>query len=264
MTPMAPLYMTPPCSQDIQDEIRAGQLGMIATPAQGNVISPRYRNVVLDNGVFGGAYPGDEPYLRWLADLREQLGEAADHIVFATAPDVVGDHLQSWARSREMLPRIRALGFAAAFVAQDGMEFDGSCWMWDEFDVLFIGGSTAWKLGAEAAALARTARAWGKWVHVGRVNTWRRYRHAAIEMNADSVDGTKLTKAPDRYLPEVLDWAQRIDAQDGLWEAMAHELASPRFDDPLLRLPFQEVAVRRPRIQARPVGTQLSLFEGAA
>ncbi|MFC6883357.1 hypothetical protein [Actinomadura yumaensis] len=195
---MAPIYMTPPCSDPVPDHIRAGRLGMIATPAQGNKIHPEYRHVIVDNGIYGDTYPGDGNYLDLLAKLRDGLGDAADNLIFATAPDVVGDHWATWARSRSMLPRIRSLGYAAAFVAQNGMEADHSCWMWDEFQVLFIGGSSEWKLSAEAAELARAARAMGKWVHVGRVNSFMRYLYAAEEMLADSVDGTYLTNAPAR------------------------------------------------------------------
>jgi hypothetical protein len=257
---MAPIYMTPPCSEPVPDHIRAGRLGMIATPAQGNKIHPDYRHVIFDNGVYGGTYPGDAAYLRMLATERDQLGDAADNVIFATAPDVVGQHLATWARSRDMLPRIRALGYAAALVAQDGMEADHSLWMWDEFDALFVGGSTAWKLSSEAAALARAARDMGKWVHVGRVNSFCRYQHAAEEMCAHSVDGTFLTNGPDKNLPKLLSWADRVDAVASLFGPMATEIELARDYEPLLQLPHRDVAPARER---QPVATddhQISLF----
>ncbi|MEU9019157.1 hypothetical protein [Actinomadura sp. NPDC048394] len=203
---MAPLYMTPPSTGPIRECIRSGGLGMIATPAQGNRIESGYWWCA-DNGVFGGAYPGDEAYLRWLASLRRH----ADRCLFVVAPDVVGDHAGSWSRSRDLLPVIRSLGFPAAFVAQDGAEREHSAWIWEEFDCLFLGGSTEWKLGREAAQIARAASDMGKWVHMGRVNSARRYRYAATECWCDSVDGTYLTYGPDRNLPTVLDWAEQVD-----------------------------------------------------
>lgn len=261
---MAPIYMTPPCSDPIPDHIRAGRLGMIATPAQGNKILPDYQHVIIDNGVFGDTYPGDQPYLRMLAGIREQLGDAADNLIFATAPDVVGDHWATWARSRPILPRIRALGYATAFVAQDGMETDHSCWMWDEIDALFIGGSTEWKLSAEAAEIARAARAMGKWVHVGRVSSLMRYVHAAVEMEAHSVDGTYITKAPDKNLENVLSWIRWVEGGGELFGPVATEVEPARSYDPLLRQPHRDVTARRPSRPTSPASAQLTLFaEGA-
>ena len=259
----APIFMTPPCSDPIPSYIRAGRLGMIVTPAQGNKIHPDYQHVIVDNGVYGDTYPGDGPYLAMLAGIREELGEAADNLVFATAPDVVGDHWATWARSRAMLPRIRALGYAAAYVAQDGMEADHCCSMWDEFDALFIGGSTEWKLSAEAAQLARAARDMGKWVHVGRVSSLMRYVHAAVEMRAHSVDGTYLTKGPDKNLDNVLSWIRWVEGEGELFGAIEGEIESRCSYDPLLRQPHRET-VRRALRPDPSAGAQLALFgEGA-
>ncbi|WP_242882620.1 hypothetical protein [Actinomadura litoris] len=90
-----------------------------------------------DNSAFAGKYPGDERYLIWL----ERLVPYADRCLFVTAPDVVGSHLDTRTQSRDLLPRIREMGFPPAFVAQPGMEWDHSSDLWESFDVLFIGGS---------------------------------------------------------------------------------------------------------------------------
>jgi hypothetical protein len=79
---------------------------------------------------------------------------------------------------------------------------------WDEFDVLFIGGTTEWKESAHAARLAAEAKARGKGVHMGRVNGGRRYRYAA-DIGCDSADGTYLTYGPDKLLPNVLAWREQ-------------------------------------------------------
>jgi hypothetical protein len=125
-----------------------------------------------DNGCFGSGYPGDAGWLRWL----ERLAEHAGRCLFATAPDVVGHAAATLARSAPHLPTIRGLGYPAALVAQDGLEELGVPWA--TFDVLFIGGSTAWKLGPGAAGLVGEARQRGKPVHMGRVNTRQRWRYA--------------------------------------------------------------------------------------
>ncbi len=206
----APLYLTPPSTEDIREQIRAGNLGMITTPAQGNVIEDGYWWCA-DNGVFGGHYPGDEEYLAWLSSLRH----LADRCLFAVAPDVVANHWATVNRSYDMLPRIRDLGFPVAFVAQDYME---TCaWdLWDDIDCLFIGGSTEWKLSPEAANLARCAASLSKWVHMGRVNSFKRYRYAWDVAECDSVDGTYLTFGPDKNLPNVLSWRDQLAAEPSL------------------------------------------------
>jgi hypothetical protein len=180
----------------------AGRLGMIASPACGHRVQPGW-NWCADNSVFAGHYPGDEPYLRWLA---HRTGHAA-RCAFATAPDVIADGAATLRRSAPVLPRIRDLGYPAALVLQDGMEDLRS--PWGTFDAAFIGGTTAWKLGPAAADLAAEARGRGLWVHLGRVNSLKRLRYAA-SIGAHSADGTYLAFGPDRNLPTLLRWLDDV------------------------------------------------------
>jgi hypothetical protein len=129
--------------------------------------------------------------MRWL----ENISADAVRCAFVTAPDVLCDARETLKLSRPMFPRIRQLGFPAALVAQNGLE-DMAC-SWDEFDVLFLGGDTAWKLGPAAASLSRQAIRLGKRVHVGRVNGLRRLRHAQA-IGATSVDGNMIAHARRR------------------------------------------------------------------
>lgn len=207
------LYFANPCSSErVGDAMTAGILGFIDTPAQGNK-RPEGVAWCADNGCFGKGYPGDEAWLAWLASM-DPAG-----CVFATAPDVVGDAAYTLERSAPFLPKIRALGYPAAFVAQDGLE--DLIVPWDEFDVLFIGLSTEWKLGAAARALAGEAKRRGKHVHMGRVNSLRRYRYAQ-SIGCDSVDGTYLTFGPDENLPKLLGWARSVRTQQFFdWEVGA-------------------------------------------
>ncbi|MGV9679226.1 hypothetical protein ACWDSJ_28425 [Nocardia sp. NPDC003482] len=209
--PAAPLYLTPPSTPAIRDRIRAGELGAIMTPAQGNRLAGDYPLWCADNGVFGGSYPGDSAYLKWLGKLRPH----ADRCLFAVAPDVVGNHFATYARSRPMLRCIRDLGFPVAFAAQNFLEYDA--WdLWDEIDCLFLAGDTAWKLGPAAANLAAVASSVGKHVHMGRVNSRRRYTYAHA-IGCDSVDGTYLTFAPDANLPTALSWTRDAAQQPTLF-----------------------------------------------
>lgn len=187
------------------------QLGAIATPRQGHTLTVLAAGVAwcADNGCFGTRYPGDEAWLAWLGVLSEYSPTCA----FATAPDVVGDAQATLQRSTPWLPRIRALGYPAALVAQDGLT--PATTPWADIDALFIGGTTEWKLGPEARTLTTEAKARGLHVHMGRVNTARRYRYAAA-IGCDSADGTTLAKFPSS-LPIVLGW-------------LSHHATSPTLD----------------------------------
>lgn len=207
----APLYLSPPSTAAIRSVMRCGEMAAILTPAAGNPV-PDDALWAADNSAFTGAYPGDVGYLAWL----HRLAVHADRCLWAVAPDVVGDHLATWARSREVLPRIRELGMPAAYVAQDGMEYDHSADLWAAFDVLFIGGSTPWKLGPHAIELARVALDHGLAVHLGRVNSLTRLRFAD-HIGASTADGTYLTYGPDKLLPTVRGWMRDIREQRPLF-----------------------------------------------
>ncbi|MEV1167429.1 hypothetical protein [Nonomuraea sp. NPDC049784] len=203
----APVYMTPPSTEPIRAHIRAGRLGAICTPRQGNKLQEGWE-FCIDNGAFSGKYVGDEEFLALLKKLRH----LAPWCRFVVAPDVPFNHPGTWQRSRDMLPRIRDTGFPAALAAQDLMDLD----MWDhddDYDSLFIAGSDAFKLSKAAAALAAYAGDLGKWRHMGRVNSRKRYRYAAA-IGCDSVDGTYLTNAPDKLLSDVLGWRADVEQQE--------------------------------------------------
>ena len=206
------LYLANPCSPSVVTAMHARQIGYIDTPAQGNK-RPAGVAWCADNGCFGKGYPGDEKWLGWL----EKNAYAAADCLFATAPDIVGDAAGTLERSAQWLPAIRALGYPAALVAQDGLE-DLEV-PWDDFDVLFIGGSTEWKLGAAARTLVTEAKRQGKKIHMGRVNSERRYRYAQA-IGCDTADGTYLTFGPDANLPSVLAWS-RLIYHDSLFELSA-------------------------------------------
>lgn len=199
------MYAANPCSPAVIDAMQSGQILFIDTPAQGNR-RPEGVRWCADNGAFSDRFDEGE----WWRFLEANAYAAAD-CLFAVAPDVVGDAAATLERSLPWLPKIRALGYPAAFVAQDGQE--SLPVPWDEFDCLFIGGSTEWKLGHHARALVAEAKARGKWVHMGRVNSERRFRYARA-IGCDSADGTYLTFGPDQNLPKLLAWVRGNDQLD--------------------------------------------------
>lgn len=137
--------------------------------------------------------------------MLERLSGAPGRCLFVAVPDVVADALAT-ARLFEIWWRALARrGLPAALVAQDGAEHLGR-WLtlvWPRIDAIFLGGSTEWKLGPAAEALAAEAKRRGKWVHMGRVNSARRIRYAA-SIGCDSVDGTKWVRWRDTYLDSGL------------------------------------------------------------
>lgn len=200
-------YHATPSTPPVRDAMASGLVDAICTPRQGTRL-PEGATWCADNGCFGKGYPGDAPWIEWLASFTP---EQIDRCRFAVAPDVVGDAAATLARSMPWLPKIRALGYPAAFVAQDGLESE--CIPWDAFDVLFIGGTTAWKLGHRARAVVTEAKSRGKWVHMGRVNSEKRLLYATA-IGCDSADGTYVAFGPDQNLPRVLAWLRMANASN--------------------------------------------------
>ncbi|MGW5003302.1 hypothetical protein ACWEP8_37240 [Streptomyces hydrogenans] len=206
-------YLGTPSGPDVRAAMSAGLIGCMTTPAQGNRI-PDGAHYACDNGKFGKGWPGADRWFEWLTRTVDRYGP--DRCLWAVAPDVPFDAAGTLAESLPWLPQIRALGIPAAFAAQDGCDELGV--PWDDFDVLFIAGSTEWKTGPTAEQLAREARARGKGIHMGRVNSLQRLRTAEW-FGCDSVDGTYLAFGPDKNLPTLLDWLDDLHHQPSIFAA---------------------------------------------
>jgi len=209
------LYLATPSGPDVRAAMSAGLLGCMTTPAQGNVI-PDGALYAADNGKFGKGWPGAERWFDWLETTVTRYG--ADRCLWAVAPDVPFNAAGTLAESLPWLARIRKLGIPAAFAAQDGCEH--GLVPWDEFDVLFLAGSTEWKTGPIAAQLAAEASARGKDVHMGRVNSRKRLR-LAHEFGCKTADGTYIAFGPDTNLPATLAWSAEINGQPRIFDDAA-------------------------------------------
>lgn len=138
--------------------------------------------------------------------------------LFVSVPDVVGDAVATMRQFELWAPALERRGLPVALVAQDGIG-DLDRWLaqtWPRLAALFIGGTTQYKLSAEAEALGREAKERGLWLHMGRVNSRKRFDYARA-IGCDSVDGTKFSRWRDRWLPNALTWhtdnlQQRIPA----------------------------------------------------
>ena len=87
----------------------------------------------------------------------------------------------------------------------------------DKFSSLFIGGSTEYKLSEETANIVRIAKEKDKWIHMGRVNSYKRIRYAN-SIGCDSVDGTKYSMFANTYIPGALELLSELSnfVADGL------------------------------------------------
>lgn len=136
-----------------------------------------------DNCAFGARFDPAR-FMAWLPTMEAYRATC----LFVVAPDVVGDSAVTMLRWQEWQPQLT--GWPLAFVCQNGQspqDIPLDC------DVVFIGGTTKWKLSESATACIRWAQAQGKGVHIGRVNWGKRYAHFRIMKGSEhfTTDGTR-------------------------------------------------------------------------
>ncbi len=197
------IYYANPCGLAVYDAMLRGDLGCITTPVQGNVTFPAEIDTIADNGCFSDRWD-ERSWWSWLIGLPRTIR-------FAVCPDVYDPnggecHEATVERWERFATRMKVAGFTPAFVCQVGAT------PWNlpaDAEVLFLGGTTEWKLGPDAEAITME---WGdtRWVHMGRVNSLRRLR-IAQRWGCRSVDGTYLIKAPDICLPRLLRFLRTVD-----------------------------------------------------
>jgi hypothetical protein len=180
-------------------------LGFIATPAQGQTPDDNV-DWCADNGCYSNKWTAN----KWLDWLQQQ----PTTMRFAVCPDAVADAHTTNVLFEKWQPVMQQLGVPVAYVAQD--QVTTSMVPWDRISTLFIGGTTEWKLSTHSTQLVTEAKQRGLWVHVGRVNSYKRLRWAD-NIGADSCDGTFLTFGPDINLPKLLRWLDRINTQHTLF-----------------------------------------------
>jgi hypothetical protein len=177
----------------LRDHGRHPNLGVLASPRCVYADDIREWPWAADNDAYSDWNEGR--FLRMLGVLRDRPGS-----LFVVAPDVVGDAAATLERFRCW--RTRMEGLPLAFVAQDGLT--PALTPWDDFGTLFVGGTSAWKLGEAARAVAVEAKRRGKWLHMGRVNTQQRLLYAH-SLGCDSIDGTNFSMYRRTNLPWALD-----------------------------------------------------------
>lgn len=180
----------------------------------GGLLTPAYRGTAgsylelgaawaADNGCFGGL--DEAAFVRML----ERNKQYAASCKWVAVPDVFNPNdLDNNARAtldsfEKWSSVVASYGYPLALVAQNGLENMLDDIPWNDIVCLFIGGDTAWKLGEGVKLLVTEAKARGKWVHMGRVNTQRRLYHASV-IGCDSVDGQGFSRYGKRDLPWAL------------------------------------------------------------
>jgi hypothetical protein len=164
----------------------------------------------MDNGAYSGF--DCAAFMDMLQRYREKRG-----CLFVTAPDVVGDGHATLDRWPFWSSVIRGTGYVPALVLQDGMLADEV--PWTTIGAVFVGGTTEWKLGPQAASLVGIARCRGLWAHMGRVNSFERISYAA-KIGCLSFDGSQYSMFPDRRIPEGLRDAKRASSPGSLFDAV--------------------------------------------
>jgi Family of unknown function (DUF6884) len=192
-------------------------LGVMVQPGNATARSiGAYHWYAADNGCYSqGARFNPAAWLRWVARLPR------DTCIFVAAPDVWGDHAATLCRADPWLDRVRLLGFPVALAAQDGLQ--PADVPWDRIDCLMVGGTDPWRASPAVPRLLAAARQEEKWLHLGRVNSWRRLRWAA-SLGFDSADSTYLAFGPATNLPRLLGWLDGLAC--GTQQMLPLELAA--------------------------------------
>lgn len=185
-------------------------VGMFKTPLSGYGF-PRLQKIGMPLALDNGCYIGfDEQKFQKMLNMAKIFQGDID-LMWVTCPDVVGDAkatndlFQEW--------RDALTGFRVAYCGQDGAEdLDVP---FDDFDCLFIGGTTDWKLSESARDLITHAKHIGKAIHVGRVNSEKRLRYC-YRLGVDSVDGSGYFRYKWWFLAQMLFFMDGLHRQGTL------------------------------------------------
>jgi hypothetical protein len=181
-------------------ELGCESYGQLQTPRRGHT---NWGGVfAIDNCAFS-----DFDAERFLS-LLEREKPNRDRCWWVAVPDVVGSARRTLELFRHWYPKIH---YPVALVMQDGIEdLDIP---WNLIAAAFIGGTDKFKNSSEAEAVIRCAKACGKRVHVGRVNTPARWEKF-LDMGVDSVDGSGLARPGGGWLRERLKIRRRAEERE--------------------------------------------------
>lgn len=185
---------------------KSNYIGQLMTPQDGNLYRGDAMLVAVDNCAYSN---WDE---RKFVKLIDSL--IGKKVCWVAAPDVVGDAVKTSKLYDFWYQEIKVKrGLPIAYVLQDGQDWIGLPF---DYDALFIGGTTEFKLGGYVRYCVTAAKEYGKWCHMGRVNSWGRLRYA-IDIGCDSIDGSGFSIAPEEKIPVFLKTIQEYEQQQPLF-----------------------------------------------
>jgi hypothetical protein len=164
-----------------------------------------------DNGSFSERRAFDAAKFTRLLE-RPQLQASKQTCLFVVAPDVIGEARKTLDQFEPWAYQLQTYGFPVALVAQDVLETMLDDVPWSIVDVLFVGGTTEWKLSTAAQVCVAYAQRLGKRTHMGRVNSYKRLT-LAHSWGINSADGTFLAYGPDVNFPQLSHWLNELKKQ---------------------------------------------------
>jgi len=180
-----------------------GLVGNLWSPGRGVTVWP-FTPYALDNGAwvsFANQLEWSES--RW-RNLIDEVERKPFRPLWALVPDVVTDRERTIENWHRYAPVVQRAGISAAFAVQDGMSLEDIPY---NADVIFVGGSTAWKwrtLESWCAAFPR--------VHVGRVNSYQKLIRC-WEAGAESTDGTGWFRGRHRQLDGLIEFLDVVSGR---------------------------------------------------
>jgi hypothetical protein len=179
----------------------AGVLVMMMTPAQGNLLPGPAPTTPATTASTARDGPVHEKWFAWLTATVEQLRGGTVHLRHRTRRPIRRGKRPT-TESLPWLPKIRELGVPAAYVeaGQRARPHRGT-----SSTACFSEAPPNGKSGLKRPALAREAKARGKTVHMGRVNSRKRLV-IAMDMGCDTADGTFLVFGPNKNWPRLRHW----------------------------------------------------------
>jgi hypothetical protein len=215
-------YLTGASGIAVEQIAYAHDVGLMIQPGNRyDKLIHRFPMWCADNGAFTTDPRGFDPTKFRTMLHRPELRQHAARCLFVVAPDKLvvlpsGDVVGDAAGTLEQFPawaeEIHRAGLPVALVAQNGLEGMLGAVLWDSVDVLFLGGSTEWKLGAGARHCVDVAHRMRKRTHMGRVNSYRRLS-LANSWGVDTADGTFLKFGMKTNIPRMLEWLRRVKGE---------------------------------------------------
>lgn len=165
-----------------------GVVGQLLTPLTSYKLG--HKTFAIDNGAFSGLRE------KQFFSMLKRYEHLKEDCLFVAVPDKVGDCVTTLEMWHHFAPMCG--DYPKAFVAQDGCKE-----IPDNAQALFIGGTDLFKESYDAIYLVYLALEMGLHVHIGRVNTFPRFK-LYHEIGAHTCDGSGVSRY-DHMLPNIRD-----------------------------------------------------------